>query len=203
MTTNLQSAWSRSVIGRMTVAMLLVGGCGVEPIQTPTFSSSTTSTTPPPAPVKYSSAGLKSCPDIQQTVSAALPPPMPEDNQQGPKWSVKKCAFRSDDSLVVLSIQYWETTDDITGIHTGTERAKKDFLDGMQGNEKDRAVGFGSDARWRDNDTTGCTLEILDENAVLTAHSGPRKTIVNGDIEQCRGRVRELAKQFYTAVQPQ
>jgi hypothetical protein len=187
----------------MAVAMVLAGGCSVEPIQTPTFSSSTTSTTPPPAPVKYSAAGLKSCPEIQQKLSGTLPPPMPEDNQQGPKWSERICAFRDDDSLVVLSIQYWETTEDITGAHPGAERAKKDFAERGQSREKDSSVNLGSDARWRDNDTAGCTLEILDENAVVVAHNGNRKTLVDGKNEQCRGPVRELAKQFYAAVQLQ
>jgi hypothetical protein len=202
MSKNPLSTW-RPVIGVMTAAMVLVGGCSVEPIQTPTFSSSTTSTTPAPTPVKYSTTGWKSCPEIQQKLSGDLPPPLPEDKQEGPKWSLRICPFRSDDSLVVLSIQYWETTEDITGVHPGAERAKKDFLERGQAREKDSSLNLGSDVRWKRDDTTGCTLEILDENAVVSAGSSNPKAPTDGKTEQCRGRVRELAKQFYAAVQPQ
>ncbi|MEO6088276.1 MAG: hypothetical protein ABIQ18_34700 [Umezawaea sp.] len=183
--------------------MALASGCSVEPIQTPTFSSSTTSTTPPPTPVKYSATGWTSCPEIQQKLSGDLPPPLPEDKQEGPKWSLRICPFRSDDSLVVLRIKYWETTEDITGVHSGAERAKKDFLEDGQAREKDSSVNLGSDVRWKRDDTTGCTLEILDENAVVSAGSSNPKVLTDGKTEQCRGPARELAKQFYAAVQPQ
>ncbi|XVV04499.1 hypothetical protein ACQPW3_03520 [Actinosynnema sp. CA-248983] len=203
MSTNSQSSRNRPVIGVVAAAMVLVGGCGVEPVQVPTSSSSTTSTTPPPAPDKYSTAGLRSCPEIQQKMSGDLPPPLPEDNQKGPTWSQRICPFRSEDTLVVLRIQYWETAEDITGTHLGSERARKDFLERGQSREKDQSLNLGSDARWKREVTTGCTLEILDENAVVSAHSGSTKTLVDGDDEQCHGPVRELAKQFYAAVQPQ
>lgn len=202
MSKNPLSAW-QSVISVMAVAMVLVGGCSVEPIQTPTFSSGTTSTTPPPAPVKYSTTGWKRCQEIQQKLSGDLPPPLPEDKQEGPKWSLRICPFRSDDSLVVLSIQYWETTEDITGVHPGAERAKKDFLERGQAREKDSSLNLGSDVRWKRDDTTGCTLEILDENAVVSVSSSNPEALTDGTTEKCRGPVRELAKQFYTAVQPQ
>lgn len=192
----------RPVIGVIAAAMVLVGGCGVEPVQAPTSGSSTT-TTPPPPPVKYSTTGWKGCPEIQRELSGDLPPPMPEDEQEGPDWSLRICPFRSDDSLVVLSIQYWETAEDITGVHPGAERARKEFLERGQAREEDSSLDLGSDVRWKRDDTTGCTLEILDENAVVSASSGNPKAPADGKTEQCRERARELAKQFYAAVQPQ
>lgn len=192
----------RPVIGVIAAAMVLVGGCGVEPVQAPTFGSSTTTTDPPP-PVKYSTAEWRSCSEIQRKLSGDLPPPMPEDKQEGPGWSLRICPFRSDDSLVVLSIQYWETTQDVTGVHPGAERARKDFLERGQAREKDSGLDLGSDVRWKRDDTTGCTLEILDENAVVSAGSSNPKAPADGKTEECRGRARELAKQFYAAVQPQ
>jgi hypothetical protein len=186
-------------------AAVVLAGCGVETVGTPApASGSSTTSTPPPAPaVKYVTSGLKSCPEIRQKLDVALPPALPEDNQRGPGSAERICAFRSDESVVVLSIRYWETTEDITGVHPGVERAEKDFLERGRTRDQDSGVGLGSDARWRDNDTTGCTLEILDDNAVLTAHSGSRTSTTDGRNEQCRGPVRELARQFYAAVQPQ
>ncbi|MGZ3143785.1 hypothetical protein ACVDFE_17670 [Lentzea chajnantorensis] len=64
-------------------------------------------------------------------------------------------------------------------------------------------MNLGSDARWKSDDINGCTLEILDENAVVRVDSSNRKTPTAGNNEQCHGPVRELAKQFYAAVQPQ
>lgn len=194
---------NRPIVILITAVMVLVGGCSVEPIQTPTFTSDTTSTTPPPPLVKYSTADWKSCAEVQQKLSGDLPPPLPEDKQEGPKWSIRTCPFRSDDTLIVLRIQYWETTDDVTGVRTGAERAEKEFLDRGQAREKDSSVNLGSDARWKRDDTNGCTLDILDENAVVSASSSNRKTLTAGNNEQCHGPVRELAKQFYAAVQPQ
>jgi len=194
---------NRPITILMTTVMVLAGGCGVEPIQRPTFSSSTTSTTPPPTPVKYSATDWKSCPEVQQKLSGDLPPPQREDKQEGFKRSLRTCSFRSDDTVVVLSIQYWETTEDIIGVHPGAERAKKDFLEREQGREKDRSLNVGSDVRWRQGDTTDCTLEILDENAVVSVGSSDPKAFSEGNAEQCRGPARELAKQFYAAIQPQ
>jgi hypothetical protein len=202
MSKNPFSTW-RPVIGVMAAAMVLVGGCTVEPIPTPTFSLVTTSTTPPPTPVKYAATDWTSCPEIQQKLSGDLPPPLPEDKQEGFKWSLRICPFRSDDSLVVLRIQYWETTEDITGVHHGAERAKKDFLEHQEAREKDSSLNLGSDVRWGRDDTTGCTLEILDENAVVSVGSSDRKAVTDGKTELCRGPARELAKQFFAAVQPQ
>ncbi|MEV6238146.1 hypothetical protein [Lentzea sp. NPDC051838] len=186
----------------ISMATALVSGCGAEPIQTPTSGSSSTSTTPPPPPVKYSTSGWKGCTEVRQQLTGDLPPPLPEDRQEGPKWSLRICPFRSDDTLVVLRLQYWETTDDITGVHSGAERAKKEFLDRGPTRDKDSGVSLGSDARWKSDDSNGCTLEILDENAVVSASSSNRKTPSAGDNEQCHGPVRELVKQFYAAVQP-
>ncbi|MFI9816846.1 hypothetical protein [Saccharothrix variisporea] len=200
-----RSARTRSAIGVTAAAVVLAGcGGGVEPVPVPvsTSRSSTTSTTPPPAPVKYAAAGLKSCPEIQQRLQVALPPLLPDTDQQGFGSASKVCTFRSDESVVVLSIQYWETTKDITGVHPGAQRAEQDFVGRGSARDKDSSVDLGSDARWRDNDTTGCTLEILDDNAVLIAHSGSRTSLADGRNEQCRGPVRELARQFYAAVQP-
>jgi hypothetical protein len=204
MSTKRHLRWIRR-IGMASAVVTLVGGCSVEPIQTPTFSSSTTSTTPPPPPVKYSTADWKGCSEVRQKLIGDLPPPLPEDKQEGPKWSTRKCPFRDDDSLVVLSIQYWETTEDITGVHPAAERARKHFLESNRGRERDRRIELGSDVRWRSSDKadTGCTLEILDENAIMTAHSGSRNSLTDASSEQCREPVRELAKQFYAAAQPQ
>ncbi|MET8759683.1 hypothetical protein [Lentzea sp. NPDC004782] len=190
-------------IGMASAVVTLLGGCSVEPIQTPAFSSSTTSTTPPPPPDKYSTSDWKSCSEVRQKLASDLPPPLPDDKQEGPKWSMRICPFRDDDSLVVFRIQYWDTTADITGVHTGAERAKKEFLDRGPARERDNSVNLGSDARWKRDDTNGCTLEILDENAVISAGSSNRKTPTPGNNEQCRGLVRKLAKQFFAAVQPQ
>ncbi|MCG8914575.1 hypothetical protein L6E12_02035 [Actinokineospora sp. PR83] len=202
MSRNPSNAW-RPVIGVVAAAMALVSGCGVEPIRTPAFSPTTTSTTPPPAPVKYSPTGWKGCQEVQRKLGGDLPPPRPEDEQEGPGWSLRICSFQSDAALVVLSIQYWETTEDITGTHPGAERAEEDFLGRGQAREEDSGLGLGSAARWKRDDTTGCTLEILDGNAVVSVAGSNPKDPAEGRTEQCRGRVRELAKQFHAAVQPQ
>jgi hypothetical protein len=204
MLTNPRRTPNRSIAVLATACVVLAGGCNVkpiQPIQTPTFSPSTTSTTPPP-PVKYSATGWKGCSDIQEKLSD-LPPLRREDKPEGFKWSGRSCNFKSGDSSIVLYIQYWETTEDINGVHPGAERAKKDFREPENAGEKDSSVHLGSDVRWKPDDTTGCTLEILDENAVVSADSGNGKFVTDGNIEQCRGPVRELARQFYAAVQPQ
>lgn len=192
----------RPVVVLVAATLVLAGGCSVKPVQTPTFSSSTTTTTPPPEPVKYSVGNWKGCQEARQQLSDNLPPALPDDKQDGPKWSTRVCPFRNDDSVVVLSIQYWETTEDITGIQPGAERAKKDFLDRGAAREKDTGVTVGSDARWKREDSNGCTIEILDENAIVSAGSSNNKVPTPGNNEQCRGPVRELAKQFFAAVQP-
>ncbi|MFS8103342.1 hypothetical protein LFM09_40070 [Lentzea alba] len=65
----------------------------------------------------------------------------------------------------------------------------------------DISLTVGSDARWKE-DSDGCTIEILDENAVVSAGSGNKKVPTPGNNEQWRGPVREQAKQFLAAVQP-
>lgn len=201
MDANLHRAPSRPVVV-LAAATLAPAGCSVEPVQIPTSGSSTTTTTPPPKPVKYSVGDRTGCQDVRQQLSADLPPALPDDKQDGPKWSTRICPFRNDDSLVVLKIQYWETTEDVTGVQPGAKRAEEDFLRRGAAREKDTSLTVGSDARWKREDANGCTIEILDENAVLTAGHSNNKTLTPGNTEECRTPMRTLAKQFFTAVQP-
>ena len=91
----------------------------------------------------------------------------------------------------------WENTDDATGVTSGNDHAKKYFTERTGSWEKDDGAGVGSDARWRAPRASDCALEALDENAVLTvALTGGQEG------ERCRASVRELAKEFYAAVQP-
>lgn len=152
----------RPVVAPAAAALMLAGGCSVNPVQTTTFGSGTTITTPPPKPVKYSVGDWKGCQEVRRQLSGHLPPALPDDKQDGPRWSTRICPFRDDDSVVVLSLQYWETTEDVTGARPGAERAKENFLNRGTTGEKDTGVTIRSDARWK-SDSNGCTIEILDE----------------------------------------
>ncbi|KAA5836136.1 hypothetical protein ABT337_13810 [Saccharopolyspora hirsuta] len=70
--------------------------------------------------------------------------------------------------------------------------------------EEDSSAGIGSESRWAHFvESGGCTLEILDENAVMdTAYYDPSAGDVDPRSEGCREGAREFARKFYAAVQP-
>lgn len=188
-------------------AMVLVGGCSIQRVEPPTFGPAPTVTTTPfpslptglAAPVKYTQAALKSCPEIGQR-AGGLPPSQPDDDQKlGSNSSSRACRFKAAEQTVTLSIRSWDNTDDARGVRPGAEYATKDFTERTNGWEKDSSVNLGSDARWRTKSIAACALEILDENSVLIVSRSSGAAV---DEEQCRGSVRELAKKFYAAVQP-
>lgn len=200
--------------GVLAGSLLLISGCqpdsaGQHPIPVPgaTPSSSTTPTTSSAvaaAPLKYSLA-VKSCQEIQAEVPVQLTARNSDQfNQPTDSW--RHCPFtesRDNDPLVVFQIRVWADFEDSIRVHSGAQRARENFdQDPRPSDGEDSAVDIGEVARWKKSSVAGCELEVLDENAILVTYYNPH---TDGDPrdEKCRDRARDLARKFYSAVQPQ
>ncbi|WP_143060838.1 hypothetical protein [Saccharopolyspora shandongensis] len=213
---NSHCAWKWPVIGLLTTALMFTGGCGVpsiEPYTMPTTSDDMATINPPrpsgppPGPVKYAFAAFKSCQEIQQAVPDLPPPLRPQRGEELGRFS-QTCTFTTskDDGspFIAFRVELFENRQDDFGFHSGAELAKTGFSVSVSpGDEKDGRVGIGSEAQWADPGAgVSCSIEVLDENAVMitsynsgAGHDDPRS-------EQCREGAREVAKKIYAAVQP-
>jgi hypothetical protein len=198
--------WNRPVIGLAITAMGFIGGCGVgdiAPYPTPTYSAETPPSGLSSGPVKYAFATFKSCSEIQQKVPNLPSPLAPQRSADSARLS-QNCTFSASTTHIIFEVELYENLQDASG----PVRAMTDYNAPLLGMEKDSSVSIGSDARWADLEAGGsCTLEILDENAVISFNYYNSSKEAQEDpasrSEKCREGAREVAKQIYAAVQPQ
>ncbi|WP_093150430.1 hypothetical protein [Saccharopolyspora antimicrobica] len=194
------------------MAMLFAGGCfgpAIEPFETPGGSDSSPSSPsgPPLGPVKYDFADFPGCLEIQQKLPELkmLDGSPGEDATGSPS---RVCSFMPVESGAVVigfEARLYGGRENADGFQSGAERAKVSFSEhALSEVEEDRGVGVGSAAHWtRFVEGGGCTIQILDENAVITAtYYDPPAGDFDPRSEECRGGAREVARKFYAAVQP-
>lgn len=186
---------NRSVkIAGVLLLALSAGACGrtdVRPIEQPTFTTPTT-----PAPAKY--VAVPTCKQIEQKVQGL---PKLRSGNENPSPFVDMytgCEFQKipDYPRIGLAISVWRD-------EPGKDKARERFDDSTDPADDGPAdVGVGEQAKWQNaKDNDSCSLVILDANAVLMLDHKPSDKL-NPKSEECRGRLKELARTFYAVVQP-
>lgn len=195
MSTKSHQTPDRLVVALTAAALVLAGGCSVPTVQQ--YPTSTANSAPPPA-LKYGLDAFATCAEIQQE-APDLPPPLAPQVSRSATRLVSTCEFTASAGtgpFVTFQVQAFGNEAD----SSGTELAKTAFTaPSPSGAEKDTGIDIGAEARWPDRGAgVGCTLEVLDENAVMTFTYSSAKN----DDARCRESARDVTKKIYAAVQP-
>ncbi|MDA3646047.1 hypothetical protein LZ318_05700 [Saccharopolyspora indica] len=193
----------------MALAVMLAGGCfapAIEPFEMPGGGDEEPSIPAEASlgPVKHVFADFPSCREIQQRVPGL---DLVEGSQDEEKGSSRTCHFNPAESgsiFIGLEVSLYGGREDADGFQSGAERARAFFTkSAISDAERDGSVDFGAEAHWTRFIEDTCTLEVLDENAVITAtYHNPRARDKDPRSSECRDGARDVARKFYAAVQP-